>query len=71
MVSPERQRLDYPRVRFAALPKLLQREFVVVILVHLIEYLVDPFLRRVFVLRLRLLPLWTKPKHIIVAANTP
>lgn len=58
LVTAQTERLHDPRVRFAALAELLQREPVVVVLVHLVEDLVDALLRRVLVLRLRLLALW-------------
>lgn len=53
----QRQRLDDPGVGLAALLKLLQRQAVVIVLVHLVEDLLDALLRRVLVVRHRLLAL--------------
>ena len=57
VVRAEGERLNNPRVRLAPLPELLEGESVVVVFVHLIEDLVDSFLRSIVVLSLRLLAL--------------
>ena len=57
------QRLDNPGIRFASFPKFLQGKAVVVVLVHLVEDFVDPFLGRVLVFG-RLLTLQTFGMYI-------
>lgn len=57
LVAAQTESLHDARVRFAALAELLERQPIVVVLVHLVEDLVDALLRCVLVLRLRLLAL--------------
>lgn len=59
LIAPQRQRLHNARVGLAALAELLQREPIVMVLVHLVEDLVYAFLRSVLVLGLRRLALPT------------
>ena len=58
----QRERLDDSRIRLASLLKLLQSEFVVVILVHLVKDLLHSLFRGVLVLFLRLCALKKKAK---------
>lgn len=62
--APQAQCLHDPRIRLAALSELLQGQAVVVVLVHLVEDLVHPLLRRVLVLGHRLLTLQHPPVNI-------
>lgn len=51
LFAAQRQRLYDPRIGFAAFPEFLEGEPIVVVFVHLIEYLIDPLLRRILVFR--------------------
>lgn len=61
LLAAQGQRLDNSRIGLATFSKLFQREFVVVVLIHLIEDFVNSFLRRILVFGLWLLSL----KHVI------
>lgn len=51
LIAAETQRLNDSRVCFAAVAELLQRQTVVVILIHLIKDFIDSLLWRVFIFR--------------------
>lgn len=60
LITAQAQRLNDSRIRFTAISEFLQREFIIVIFIHLIENFIDALLRCIFIFRLRLLSLSTE-----------
>lgn len=57
LVTAQTKSLHNSRIGLTSISKFFQSQFIVMILVHLIKYFINSFLRRIFILRLGLLTL--------------